>query len=201
MKICEVKDVLRKHQVNKPLWNTEAGWVIRADKVEDYSSESTNKRVYSGIEASALISQMYLYNWAAGIANYNYYTWDNATMGLVNKKNNFLPKKCAFAYNEIRDWMVGNTMLSCTQDKDGTWTAVLKKADGALHYIVWNNMRNGYISLADKKVVYAKSLFGEVKEIPNPGEIPVNPLPMLCSPDPLSPTDYSKYTRPSLPQK
>lgn len=176
-------EVLKKHGVDKPMWNTESGWNIESDNVPE-NNFPKRRRIFTELEASALVSQAYVYNWACNIRSFSLYTWDNSTMGMIHRKNNNNLKKCAYAYAEIGNWLRGYTMSKFYLLTDETWVSILENGPDR-KYIVWNNSREVMLPVKDWSVSWAKSLFGEVRDISGISEIPVGPLPVLLSLSPL----------------
>ncbi|MDD2337857.1 MAG: beta-galactosidase, partial [Geobacteraceae bacterium] len=92
-----IRGLMRKYSVNKPLWNTEAGWNISELASNDTVSDDTG---------AAYVLRAYIVNWAAGVDRFFWYAWDNYKMGLV-KTDGATFRPGAFAYATTVKWLGG----------------------------------------------------------------------------------------------
>jgi hypothetical protein len=119
---ADVQEALEKTGVNKPVWNTEAGW-------GNGTMEPQNSPAY--------LARFYLLNWALGIKRCYFYAWDNQLMALHFLDNSGAGTTPSVkAYSEINNWLVGATMISC-EAKDGLWVAQVTRPSGYHGWIVW----------------------------------------------------------------
>jgi hypothetical protein len=110
---------------DKPVWNTEAGWLPPAK----FDSDEL---------AAAFLARAYIVNWAAGVQRFYWYAWDNQDVALVTyKEDNRTVTPAGRAYEIIQQWIVGTTMDDCTESADHTWTCQLKRKRKS-QWIVWN---------------------------------------------------------------
>jgi hypothetical protein len=124
--IQAVKKVMwQNHVGNKPLWDTEAGWLGANPFPED--------------QQAAYLARAYVLNWAAQVDRFYWYAWENhhgTQIELIRSDNAALtPAGQAFA--TIQQWMVGASMSECLASENGDWVCEMKR-DGANQYIVWN---------------------------------------------------------------
>jgi Glycosyl hydrolases family 39 len=141
------------HLEDKPLWNTEAGWL------------GPNPLTSSELPA-AYLARAYVLNWAAGVSRFYWFAWENhhfAPIELIEKDNvTLLP--AGKAYGMIEQWMVGAVVNRCAGSGDGTWICDLDR-NGNLSYIVWNTAGNKSFSIpSDWRVSQITSLSGANNE-------------------------------------
>ena len=134
--IQKVLSVMRASHVEKPLWNTEAGYLIKSSFNDVPPKTGTLSRVLSQDEAVAYVMRAYLLNWATGASRLYWYDWDGTKMGLGDNGGK-QKKPAAYAYAAIERWMIGATFKRCDSDAEQNWTCVLERS-GHVEYIVWN---------------------------------------------------------------
>lgn len=134
--IQRVLAAMSADHVDKPLWNTEAGYLIKSNFNDVSPEKGTLGRVLAQDEAVAYVMRAYLLDWAAGASRLYWYDWDGTKMGLGDNGGK-QKKPAAYAYTTIQRWMVGATFKSCDSDTEQNWTCVLER-NGRVEYIVWN---------------------------------------------------------------
>ncbi len=111
---------------DKPLWDTEAGW-LRPVPIE--SPET----------GAAYLARTYLLLWAEGVQRFYWYAWDNhVTVSLQTTdadSRTLTPAGRAFA--TIQEWLVGARMDWCRTDTDEIWQCQLSR-QGTQQWIIWN---------------------------------------------------------------
>jgi Glycosyl hydrolases family 39 len=125
--IQKVKGVLHSRACdNKPLWNTESGWAMP-------------KHFSSDAEAAGYLMRTYVVNWLMGVERCYWYSWDNhnwSTLELTTRDGNQMTTVGA-AYGEIREWMVGAVLRSCSLQTPGVWTCSFDQRPPK-SWIVWS---------------------------------------------------------------
>lgn len=113
-------------QQNKPLWDTEAGWFAPPALPDDLGA--------------AYVARSYLLNWAAGVARFQYYAWDQVDAGIhLSLPPTFdAPTPAAVAYGEVSRWMVRARMTGLSQDPQGVWIAAFVRPDSSRAWAVWH---------------------------------------------------------------
>jgi hypothetical protein len=163
--IAELKGILNRNGVSKPLWDTEAGW--------------SHPKPFPEELAPAWVSRAFILNWAAGVSRFYWYAWDNhewVTLEMVGKDNR--PKPAATAYDTTEKWLVGATMKACSS-ADDIWICSLSR-EGTRSWIVWKKSGQGRFAIPpDWHVHQSESLSGAVSEISASREISIGPLPQL----------------------
>jgi hypothetical protein len=110
---------------NKPLWNTETGWLPPA-------------RFDSDEIAAAFLARAYILSWAAGVQRFYWYAWDNRSMAIVTYKEvERTVTPAGSAYRIMEQWLVGARMDTCVESADHTWRCQLTRS-GKKEWIVWN---------------------------------------------------------------
>lgn len=130
--IQEVKEVLRRHGINKPLWNTESGW-------------SMDKKFVGDDERMGYLARAYILNWAAGIERFYWYAYDNYTwtsLPLTLPDRRTL-NSAGKAYGTLQSWLIGSHLESCERDQAAFWTCRLIRKDGSTAWIMWASAQSG----------------------------------------------------------
>jgi hypothetical protein len=189
--IRKVQQIMAKHNVgDKPLWNTETGWMIANSKnlVEPkLVGFPENMKVLTADEAAGYVARSFILAWGAGLQRFYWYAWDNHVMGLteVDGKTLKLPAK---AYAEVQKWLVGAQMTACQSDKENTWVCELKRdaygsdsvLRGYLAWILWNPDKSFSFNLPKTwGVQQARDLSGTKRRLSEVNQIEVRPSPLL----------------------
>lgn len=110
---------------NKPLWNTETGWLAPAQ----FASEEV---------AAGFLARAFILGWAAGLQRFYWYAWDNRSLAIVTyKEAEHRVTPAGNAYKVIQQWLIGASMDSCKENTDHSWTCQLNRS-GQKQWIVWN---------------------------------------------------------------
>ncbi|QSV44856.1 glycosyl hydrolase [Geobacter benzoatilyticus] len=162
--IRHVKNIMGKHNVVKPIWNTETGW-------------SRNVAIPPGSDA-AYVARSYIINWSEGVERFFWYSWDNTNWVSINMINNYGGlTDSAIAYGTIQKWLVGTRMLSCTSSKNQTWECVLLNKDNSLAKILWTEEgQTEYLFNDNIRIDYIENLNGKHLKFNN------NRFVLDCSP-------------------
>ena len=177
--ILKVQAIMAKNHVgDKPLWNTEAGWLIENDRTEVKPQQGSFSRVLSIDEASAYVARCYIVNWAAGVSRFYWYSWDSEVGGLTEADGKTL-KPPAKSYQQVEDWLVGARMKTCIRDSNQTWTCELA-ADGRSAWIVWNPSHSLRFDIPPVwNVQQIRDLSGIRRRVPSDSKIVIGFSPVL----------------------
>jgi hypothetical protein len=125
--IQRVRQVVSENGLgNKPLWNTETGWLEPAK----FDSEEL---------AAGFLARAYILSWAAGVQRFYWYAWDNRSLAIVTYSvdaHTITP--AGRAYDVMQQWLVGAQMAGCSESSDHSWTCQLNRS-GKKEWIVWNS--------------------------------------------------------------
>ena len=113
----QIESVMHQYGIgNKPLWDTEVGWV-------------TPKPMPSDEVAAGFIMRAQIVAWAAGISRQYWYSWDNHNYALqVVDSQDEHPTAAGQAYAQVEQWLAGGRMTSC-RSNNGVWVVDLFTAD------------------------------------------------------------------------
>lgn len=137
--IQNVKLLMQKYNINKPLWNTETGWNISNIRKNDHNDEAWCGQALDEKKSVAYVARSYILCWVAGVERFYWYAWGHRRMGL-SEYDAVTPKASAFAYNEIQKWLIGARIEFCSKQSDSTWVCKLRRGDGYEGTILWNTV-------------------------------------------------------------
>jgi hypothetical protein len=151
---------------NKPLWNTEMGWLTPAR----FDSEEV---------AAGFLARSFILGWAAGVQRLYWYAWDNRSLAIVTyKEAEHSVTPAGTAYKLMQQWLIGAQMVGCTDSLDHIWICQLNRS-GKKQWIVWNPQGTRKFDLpADWHVKSATPLLREPSSIKG-SSIEIGPEPTL----------------------
>lgn len=151
---------------NKPLWNTEMGWLTPAR----FDSEEV---------AAGFLARSFILGWAAGVQRLYWYAWDNRSLAIVTyKEAEHSVTPAGTAYKLMQQWLIGAQMVGCTDSLDRIWICQLNRS-GKKQWIVWNPPGTRKFDLpADWHVKSATPLLREPSSIKG-SSIEIGPEPTL----------------------
>jgi hypothetical protein len=123
---------------DKPLWNTESGWVIRISPDIDVETSGFKKdvKVLTPDEATAYIPRALLLARQAGVSRFYWYSWDHPSMGFSMGRGVGWTRP-ARLYSDFRRLVVGATLDACSATR-ATWTCNLSLASGDRLAVYWS---------------------------------------------------------------
>lgn len=167
--IQRVRKVLEDNGLdNKPLWNTETGWLPPAK----FDSDEL---------AAAFLARAYVLAWAAGVQRFYWYAWDNWKMAIVTYKEaerKITP--AGSAYRIMQEWLVGAQMDACAESPDHSWTCELNRS-GKKEWIVWNPQGNRKFNVPGTWHVKSVTPLLQDRHSFNGSSIDIGPVPMLLT--------------------
>jgi hypothetical protein len=170
--------LMEANWADKPVWNTEAGWLIENRRSEVRPQTSSFSKVLTLEEASAYVARSYVLNWAMGISRFYFYSWDSEVGGLTEADGRTM-KPPAAAYGEIENWLVGARMVSCLFDQRNTWSCELSRP-GYRAWIVWNPTRAMEFKIPESwPVRKRRDLSGGLFPLDPASVISIGPKPVL----------------------
>ncbi len=166
--ISQVRELMAKYEINKTLWNTEAGW----SKPKPFPSEEL---------AAAYVARSYILNWAGGVSRFYWYAWDNqnwVSLPMVEADRTTLTP-AAVAYANVQKWLVGAQMSPCQSNSQNTWICQLKRDRGYQGWIVWNPDGKLRFNVPDRwRVKQIRDLAGTERDLSG-NSIEIGPSPLL----------------------
>lgn len=165
--IQRVKYIMKKHGINKPLWNTEAGW--------DRQKTLTDK------EAAAYVARSYILNWAEGVKRFYWYAWDDLNwIGLrMTRDDNKTITPAGAAYAQIQNWLIGRTIDSCTRGDNGVWTCTISSKSTKLGTIMWSETSSQILRSTNATYPVLEQLDGVSKTLKINEPITISSLPIF----------------------
>lgn len=182
--VHRVQAVMRRHGVDKPLWNTESGWPIesRQRAVEPRGGQGLYSRVLSDREAAGYVARAHVLGWVTGVSAFYWYAWDNYVMGVVEADGR-TPKTVAAAYAEVQRWLVGARIESCARDAAGTWICGRATATTRSSWIAWSERDEARLRPPSAwGRVSVRGLLGGSEVVDGAEPVAVGPLPVLIEP-------------------
>jgi len=179
--IREIQKVLHRHGVNKPLWNTESGWMIpsRQKAVLPRGGTGMYSRVLDENDAAAFVARACVLNWAFGVARLYWYAWDNYLMGLVEPDARTL-KTAGRAYEIVQQWMTGTQIRECQTGPGALWTCQVTREGGNDAWIVWNpNAKSEFAAPQAWRVRRVRTLAGDTRTLAAGERIEIGAMPVL----------------------
>jgi hypothetical protein len=163
----KVKQAMRANGVgNKPIWNTESGWL-------------RSRQPISEEVGAAYLARSYILLWAEGVQRFYWYAWDDSGVSVpTTRTDNRTPTLAGEAFGTMQKWLVGARMDWCDQDPNQTWTCQLSRR-GSLQWIVWNPDRSEtFVPAASWHVESVLPLFGAAHPFNGAG-IVIDQIPQL----------------------
>ena len=128
--ILSVKKVMQKYGVaDKPLWNTESGWIRKlTDRIDPVQ------------QAPGWAARAYILNWAAGVQRFYWYAWDDDGGDSVpfTEEDQATATDSAHAFAEVQKWLIGSRMEQCQSAANGNWVCTLTRESGRPAWILWS---------------------------------------------------------------
>lgn len=133
----QVRKIANKHGLSSmPLWNTEAGWWIdHSDGTVTTEQMVPGWKKLNAADAAAYVSRALILGWAAGLARYYWFAWDNYSMGMIEPTTKAM-KPAGLAYARTVEWLQDSIMTGCEVSND-VWVCTLKRLDGSKTRLVW----------------------------------------------------------------
>lgn len=124
---------------NKPLWNTESGYVLlRPDDKEVDEQINARWLRLSEKESTAYLIISWILQSQMGLERSFYYAWDNKIYGVVDgKKKNMPETKRSIGW--FIDWSIGKTPVGCHLEQILTRCSYVDAITGVQSEIVWAN--------------------------------------------------------------
>ena len=109
---------------DKPLWDTEAGWLSPPALLPDI--------------AAGYVARAEILNWAAGVSRFYWFAWEAKPVKIELIQHDFTNLTPAGqAFGTIQKWLSGKVLYRCDSSKDDTWVCEVRD-QGRSSHIVWN---------------------------------------------------------------
>lgn len=137
--ISAVRDVMQSLGVGeKPLWNTESGWLISLGSEVDITAAGFPKsaRVITEDEATAYIPRALLLAKHSGVSRFYWYSWDHQSMGISLGRGTGWTRPGRLYKSFVR-LVKGASIEGCRTRLSG-WSCTLKYPDGTRLWASWS---------------------------------------------------------------
>jgi hypothetical protein len=171
--IVSAKEIMRKRGIaDKPLWNTEAGWIKRLTGHIDPLQQ-----------APGYAARAYILNWAAGVQRFYWYAWDDDGGDSVpfTEEDERSVTASARAYAEVQKWLIGARMESCERDAGGNWVAQLTREDRHF-WILWNEDHSSKFDVPKTWAVERITKLSGEQSAGSGSQVDLSELPVLVEP-------------------
>ncbi|MBK7200315.1 endo-1,4-beta-xylanase [Candidatus Amarolinea dominans] len=178
--IPSVRAVLtQRGQADKPLWNSEGGYLRPAVPGPKTLSDETG---------AAYLARAYLLNWTGGVSRFYFYAWDNhtATNIELTAADNTTLTAAGVAYRELSGWLLGAQLSELRVDEAGVWILTFDHPTHGQAYIVWHPTETIVFDLpAAWQVQALRSLAGAHMSLSGQRQLAVGPAPLLLESSPV----------------
>jgi hypothetical protein len=167
--IKRVRQLLTENGLaDKPVWNTETGWLPPAK----FDSDEL---------AAGFLARAYIVSWAAGVQRLYWYAWDNQHVAIITyKEDTRKVTPAGRAYGVVQQWIVGTIMNDCTELRDHTWICQLQR-NGKRQWIVWNIQGNHKFDVPRTwRVTSATRLLQDSQPLKG-ASLDIGPVPVLLT--------------------
>lgn len=179
-RIAHVRDVMQRHRLgDKPLWNTEMGWLL-ANRDGGFGHRQRpawkNWRKVQYHEAAGFVMRAYLINLINGVDRIFWYAWNNAAMGLAEKRGT-IPKPAAEGHAHTVAWLKDAALLDSSEGQ-GVWQCEFQR-EGQSQYVVWSQKNREYTVPIQWEVHRMVNIGGDTIAIGPHRKISIGPQPVL----------------------
>lgn len=150
---------------NKPLWNTESGWLAALDGPIDPTSSGfrSDARVLTEAEVSAYVPRALLLARSAGVDRFYWYAWDHLTMGLSRGRGTEWGRPGRVYASFVR--LVGGASLESCGKFSGTWQCVLTSVNGQSIWVAWSEQGATSVSVPSTGVLRRMNSAGYLQDV------------------------------------
>lgn len=146
--IADVKEVMQRWGAgDKPLWNTETGWLI-ADPGGQADARAAGfkkgDRTLHGPMASGVVARALLLHWLAGDERFYWYALDNSAMGLLDYQRQ--PRAVYLAYQQVATLLTGRQLQGCEEQGGEVWRCEISQAGRPIASVVWSTAADNHVS-------------------------------------------------------
>jgi len=128
--ISAVREAMNEYGLaDKPLWNTETGFVTRND------SEPQSYAGVSPEQAAGYVARSFALDAAAGVDRVYWYAWDNTIYGL-SVDNGQAATKAGAGYAIASEWLKDAVIRRCQLRPDEVWSCQIERGN-TVSMLVW----------------------------------------------------------------
>jgi len=172
--ISAVKSAMRERGLeNKPLWNTETGWLIENGSKVDAKAAGfgPDAKVLTAYEAGSYVPRALLIARSAGVDRFYWYSWDHKSMGLSSGMG-IGWSRAARVYSTFTKLVSGSRISNCS-NAGQIWTCHLILTTGKKMMVYWSDNANISVKSPFDGSLFVFSDFGNLvdKGIINSGDV------------------------------
>jgi len=187
--LVSVRDVMRRHGIDKPLWNTEG----KPGGDPGVPGVDGSPETIATETARAAVARAHLVQWAYGVRVFCWYMFDEAagqscirlsrsTEGAARPDYAVLTP-AGETYNELARWLLGATMIGKTVERSTSqgqrWTLEIARNGGYRGWIVWDTGGSSEMAVAGTwRIERIRALDGSAAR-PASARVAVGSLPLL----------------------
>jgi hypothetical protein len=161
--IASVRKLLREAgTADKPIWNTETGWVID-DGLSNAPADGVpaDWKALPMHQAVAYVPRALLLARSNGVERFYWYSWDHGTMGLSAGRGTALTP-AARVYTSFRNYVMGGTVDACLR-KGALWRCTLVLDNGTRAEAWWAEQGRHVIKAARRATLRQISTSGNIE--------------------------------------
>ena len=175
--LSNVRAIMAKRKVSKPIWNTEINYGLAAG--------GTGKKppAISSQRQSAYIVRTFLLNANAHVARVFWYAWDLKTIGntMMTSGSSDTPTAASKAFGLTQSWMTGSRLTGCARYKrgayKGTYVCTLRYK-GGVKRVFWNPTKRVRMTMPST-TTYRITLSGRKLKLKHSAKLTVDYRPVL----------------------
>ncbi|MEO6714806.1 MAG: glycosyl hydrolase [Mycobacteriales bacterium] len=176
--VSRIRQIMAKHKVNRPIWNTESGYGRTAGTPE-------TSELYTGQMAMAFVARTYILTAHARVDRTYWYAWDDRGFGglFLTSEDRNTPSDAGRAYGVTYQWLVRARLLRCSRvaigPRAGTYACLLTRGRERME-ISWHPTMS-YLAPVPAGYRSVSRLDGS-KVSAKPGTlIRISPMPIMVS--------------------
>lgn len=150
---------------NKPLWNTESGWLISMGGAVDIKASGfkSDAKVLSLDEATSYIPRALLLARNAGVDRFYWYSWDHPSMGMSAERGMGWTR-AARVYADFAKLVSQSRIESC-ENKDVLWKCQLRLHGGESLLAFWLEAGERSVHSSQSGTLLGITANGEIKNL------------------------------------
>jgi len=150
------------------IWDTEGSWGCNSASSD--CNGSRDNPLLTSAQQVAFVARYLMLTWSAGVSRQNWYSWDEVSWGRL------IGTPAATAYQQVENWMVGNTMNQPCTATGTVWTCGFSNSTLA----VWNTAGSSSYTPAAGYIHY-KDLAGGTTNFTSGSAITIGTQPLLLT--------------------
>lgn len=130
-----LRAIMRRHGVDRPIWNTESGWQNHNADGSRWPGIHPSWKLVDARRTASYVIRALLLTRFTGVDRYYWYAWDNHAMGLIEPATR-KPKLAGRVYRALAGRLAGGSIRGCSWDAP-RWVCDLVTRDGEPLKVMW----------------------------------------------------------------